>query len=117
MTEGPISFIDPEVQCCPFAPYAAVREQGPVYYDASCGHYIVTGYDEVRRWAADTVNLSNVTGLLLVKDAPYQPRIDAIHREHGFLPVNTLTSSTKSPPALEPPGDPRARGRGRSVRR
>src|SRR5205085_6844935 len=90
MTDDPISFIDPEVQRCPFAAYAAVREQGPVYYDESCGYYIVTGYDEVRKWAGDTANLSNVTGLLLVKDAPYQPRIDAIYEEHGFLPVNTL---------------------------
>src|SRR5690348_6848697 len=71
MNDAPISFIDPEVQRCPFAAYARVREQGPVYYDASCGYYIVTGYDEVRKWAADTTNLSNVTGLLLVKDAPY----------------------------------------------
>lgn len=93
MAREPISFVDPEVQRCPFAAYAAVREQGPVYYDASCGYYIVTGYEEVRKWAADTVNLSNVTGLLLVKDAPYQPRIDAIYQEHGFLPVNTLTVS------------------------
>jgi cytochrome P450 len=88
-----ISFIDPEVQRCPFAAYAEVRRQGPVYYDASCGYYIVTGYDEVRKWAANTSDLSNVTGLLLVKDAPYQPRIDAIYQEHGFLPVNTLTVS------------------------
>jgi cytochrome P450 len=93
MASDPISFIDPEVQRCPFAAYAAVRGQGPVYYDPSCGYYFVTGYDEVRKWAADTVNLSNVTGLLLVKDAPYQPRIDAIYEEHGFLPVNTLTVS------------------------
>jgi len=93
MSGKPISFIDPEVQRCPFAAYAAVRAQGPVYYDESCGYYIVTGYDEVRKWAADTDNLSNVTGLLLVKDAPYQPRIDAIYEAHGFLPVNTLTVS------------------------
>jgi cytochrome P450 len=88
-----ISFIDPEVMRCPFAAYTAVRGQGPVYFDESCGYYIVTGYNEVRKWAADTENLSNMTGLLLVKDAPYQPKIDAIYEKHGFLPVNTLTVS------------------------
>src|SRR5690606_27597564 len=67
---------------------------GPVYFDESCGHYIVTGYDEVRQWAADTENLSNVTGLLLSFDSkPYQERINAIYETQGFLPMNTLTVS------------------------
>jgi cytochrome P450 len=89
-----ISFIDEQVQRCPFAAYAAVRESGPVYYDESCGYYIVTGYDEVRRWAADTQHLSNVTGLLLSFDSKsYQKKIDAIYETHGVLPMNTLTVS------------------------
>jgi cytochrome P450 len=92
--KAPISFIDEEVQRCPFAAYAAVREHGPVYFDESCGYYIVTGYDEVRKWAAETTNLSNVTGLLLSFDSmPWQARIDEIYRTRGFLPMNTLTVS------------------------
>jgi cytochrome P450 len=89
-----VSFIDEEVQRCPFAAYAAVREAGPVYYDESCGYYIVIGYDEVRKWAADTQNLSNVTGLLLSFDSKtYQKTIDEIYETHGILPMNTLTVS------------------------
>lgn len=89
-----VSFIDEEVQRCPFAAYAAVREAGPVYYDESCGYYIVTGYDEVRKWAADTDNLSNVTGLLLSFDSKsYQSKINEIYETHGVLPMNTLTVS------------------------
>lgn len=89
-----ISFIDEDVQRCPFAAYAAVREAGPVYYDESCGYYIVTGYDEVRKWAADTANLSNVTGLLLSFDSKsYQKTIDEIYETRGVLPMNTLTVS------------------------
>jgi cytochrome P450 len=93
VAEQPVSFIDPETQRCPFAAYAKVRDEGPVYYDASCGYYLVNDYEEVRKWTADTVNLSNVTGLLLVKDMPYQPAIDAIYEKEGFLPLNTLTVS------------------------
>lgn len=90
----PVSFIDEGVQRCPFAAYTAVREQGPVYYDASCGYYIVTGYDEVRKWAANTEDLSNVTGLLLSFDSKsYQKTIDEIYETHGVLPMNTLTVS------------------------
>lgn len=89
-----ISFVDEEVQRCPFGAYAAVREAGPVYYDESCGYYIVTGYDEVRKWAGDTENLSNVTGLLLSFDSKsYQKTIDEIYETHGVLPMNTLTVS------------------------
>jgi cytochrome P450 len=92
--QQPVSFVAEDVQRCPFAAYAAVRAQGPVYYDESCGYYIVTGYDEVRRWAGDTARLSNVTGLLLSFDSkPYQKAIDAIYETHGVLPMNTLTVS------------------------
>ena len=89
-----ISFLDPEVLRCPFAAYRAVREAGPVYFDESLGQYIVTGYDEVRTWAADTEHLSNVTGLLLSFDSmPWQARINEIYETQGFLPMNTLTVS------------------------
>ena len=89
-----ISFLDPDILRCPFAAYATVREAGPVYFDESCGYYIVTGYDEVRKWAADTANLSNVTGLLLSFDSmPWQARINEIYETEGFLPMNTLTVS------------------------
>jgi cytochrome P450 len=89
-----ISFLDPDILRRPFAAYHAVREQGPVYFDESLGQYIVTGYDEVRKWAADTENLSNVTGLLLSFDSmPWQARINEIYETRGFLPMNTLTVS------------------------
>lgn len=89
-----IDFLDPEVMRCPFAAYAQARAAGPVYHDEGSGYYIVTGYDEVRKWAANTKDLSNVTGLLLSFDSmPWQARINEIYRTKGFLPVNTLTVS------------------------
>lgn len=97
MTSGQISFIDPEVQRCPFPAYAKLRQEGPVYYDTSCGFFIVTGYDELRAAANDVETFSSVTGQLLVKQAPYQAKIDAIYRDHGLLPVNTLVVA--DPPA------------------
>ena len=85
-----ISFNDPEIQRCPFAAYQEVREQGPVYFDKSNGFYIVTGYDDIRKAAADTATFSSVTGQLLVKTAPYQAKIDAIYEAEGYLPVTAL---------------------------
>jgi cytochrome P450 len=90
----PIDFLDPETMRCPFAAYAAARQQGPVWKDPTSGHYIVLDYDEVRKWAANTQDLSNVTGLLLSFDSmPWQARINEIYETRGFLPVNTLTVS------------------------
>lgn len=89
-----IDFLDPETMRCPFAAYAAAREKGPVWKDPTSGHHIVLDYDEVRKWAADTENLSNITGLLLSFDSmPWQARINEIYETRGFLPMNTLTVS------------------------
>ena len=93
MTTEPVSFLDPDVQRCPFPAYQQVRKDGPVYYDASCNWYIVTDYDEVRKAAADTDTFSSVTGLLLVKDTPEQVEINKIYDEEGILPVSTLVVS------------------------
>lgn len=93
MSSQPISFLDPDVQRCPFEAYRQVRQEGPVYFDPTMQMYIVTGYDEVRKAAADPETFSSVTGQLLVKQGAQQAEIDAIYEEHGFLPVNTLVVS------------------------
>jgi cytochrome P450 len=89
--------MDPDVQRCPFHAYAEVRKSGPVYLDPQSGFYTVVDYNVIRELVADTATFSNVTGMLLVKNAPYQDKIDTIFREHGYLPVNTLVVS--DPPA------------------
>ena len=93
MTTKAISFSDPAVQRCPFAAYREVRKDGPVYLDPTSGFYIVTGYDEIRKAAMDTNLFSNVTGQLMVKNAPYQAKIDAIYREKGYTPVTALVAA------------------------
>ncbi|MBI1182035.1 MAG: cytochrome P450 [Alphaproteobacteria bacterium] len=93
METKPISFSDPEVQRCPFAAYAEVRKAGPVYRDPRSGFYVVTGYEEIRKAAADPKTFSNVTGQLMVKNAPYQAKIDAIYREKGYMPVTALVAA------------------------
>ncbi len=93
MKSADISFSDPAVQRCPFAAYREVRKDGPVYLDPTSGFYIITGYDEIRRAAMDTDLFSNVTGQLMVKNAPYQAKIDAIYREKGYMPVTALVAA------------------------
>ena len=90
MTDSTISFLDPEVQKCPYGAYRELRKDGPVYFDESCGFYMVFGYDEIRQITADPATFSSVTGLLLVKDTGEQEHLNKVFEEHGFIPVNTL---------------------------
>lgn len=90
MTLSEISFLDLAVRRHPHAPQRELLEQGPVYFDRSCGLHMVLGYDEVRDISADAETFSSVTGLLLVKEGSIQDRINAIFEEEGFVPTNTL---------------------------
>lgn len=85
-----VSFTDPEVLKCPFEAYRQIRTDGPVYFDQSCGFYMVLGYDELRQISADPETFSSVTGQLLVKSASFQGKVRQVYEEHGFVPVNTL---------------------------
>src|SRR5581483_7496553 len=90
---SPISFMDPEVQRCPFPAYEAVRKEGPVYRDPLTGWYVVTSYEEARKYTGDTVNLSNDTGFLFNRqsqDEHHQERVDRIWQEEGFPRVPAL---------------------------
>ncbi|HTK65151.1 MAG TPA: cytochrome P450 [Pseudonocardia sp.] len=91
--ESPISFMDPQVQRCPFPSYEAVRKDGPVYRDPLTGWFVVTSYDEARKLTGDTVNLSNDTGFLFNRqsqDEHHQERVDRIWQEKGFPRVPAL---------------------------
>lgn len=90
----PISFMDPEVQRCPFPAYEAVRAQGPAYRDPATGWFFVTDYELVRKLSADTTDLSSFTGVLMCKTkSDRQDEIDRIWSEEGFLPTPVLVVS------------------------
>ncbi|MFO1239281.1 MAG: cytochrome P450 [Sphingomonadaceae bacterium] len=90
MATSPISFLDMDIRRSPHEAHRSLREKSPVYFDESCGMYMVLGYDEVRDISADPETFSSVTGLLLVKESEQQEKINAVFEEHGFVPVNTL---------------------------
>jgi cytochrome P450 len=86
-----ISFMDPEVQKCPFPAYEAVRAAGPVFIDPATGWFIVTDYDLVRTLTADTVNLSSFTGILMCKQkSAVQDKLDGIYAAEGYMPMPLL---------------------------
>jgi cytochrome P450 len=90
----PVSFMDPSVQLCPFNAYEAVRGKEKVYQDPATGWYFLTDYETVRRLSADSVNLSNFTGVLMCKTkSARQDEIDEIWKTEGFLPTPVLVVS------------------------
>ena len=86
-----ISFMDPEVQKCPFQTYKAVRAAGPVFVDPVTGWYFITNYDLVRQLTTDTSNLSSFTGILMCKQkSEVQDKLDNIYRAEGYMPMPLL---------------------------
>lgn len=89
--ENPITFMDPEIQRCPFPAYRKVREAGPVYIDPATGWYFVTDYDLVRKLTGDTTNLSSFTGILMCKQkSEVQDKVDKIFAEEGYPQIPLL---------------------------
>lgn len=89
--ENAISFMDPEVQRCPFPAYRKVREAGPVYVDPATGWFVITDYDLVRTLTADTTRLSSFTGILMCKQkSEVQDKLDKIFLEEGYPQIPLL---------------------------
>lgn len=89
--EKAITFMDPEVQKCPFPVYQKVREQGPVYIDPATGWYFISDYELVRKLTADTTRLSSFTGILMCKQkSEIQDKVDQIFAEEGYPQIPLL---------------------------
>lgn len=91
MNTQDLSFMDPEIQRCPFPAYRAVRAAGPVFVDTATGWYFITDYDLVRQLTLDTTKLSSFTGILMCKQkSEVQDKLDKIYSEEGFMPMPLL---------------------------
>lgn len=89
--EKAISFMDPEVQKCPFPVYEKVRAQGPVYVDPATGWYFISDYELVRKLTGDTTRLSSFTGILMCKQkSEIQDQVDQIFAEEGYPQIPLL---------------------------
>lgn len=89
MTSLP-SFMDPDVQKCPFPFYDKLREEQPVYHDPVTGHYVLTRYDDVRKAVLSHSVLSNRTPFLGDR---WTPEANELFEKEGWLPMDTLVSN------------------------
>ena len=85
--EHPISFADTATQRCPFASYAQLREEQPVYKDPITGNYVLTRYEDIRKALLNVKALSNRTGIVSTRT---NAEANRIYEEKGWLPIDTL---------------------------
>ena len=96
-TPEDFSFLDPEVQDCPYDAYQVLRDQAPVYKDAETGQYVITRFEDLREVLLDTENFGN--GGRRDADAEARPQLSerqqrmfALYKEKGWLPAPTLAA-------------------------
>jgi cytochrome P450 len=93
MTEPLPSLRDPTIQVCPFAAYARLRTESPVYHDPISGMYEVTRIDLVKMILEDTKRFSNKTGLIGNQGTEAGQKAERLYREEGFPLMNTPIDS------------------------
>lgn len=94
MTDPSISFVDPDVQKCPFPHYAQVRARQPVYRDPVTGFYVLTTYDAVRKATADVANLSSRAGQIGIREgSTVADEVRALYQAEGWMPVHSLVNN------------------------
>jgi len=93
---GPLTLNDAAVLRDPFASYAWLRDNAPVYRDPGTGLYVVTRYADIRRIAEDPETFSNNTGMLGDRAVQADDEAARILREEGSPYVNTMV--TADPP-------------------
>ncbi|MBI1181097.1 MAG: cytochrome P450 [Alphaproteobacteria bacterium] len=93
-TGAPLTFMDLEVQECPYDAYATLLDEQPVYRDPVSGFYVVTRYDDLRRILTDPETFASGGFLERVRDSvagERAARMTALYEEKGWLPGPTLS--------------------------
>jgi cytochrome P450 len=88
------SFLDPDVQECPYEAYAALRDEAPVFKDPKSGYFVVTRYDDVRAFLLDPETFSSVGTSNKRRQMQNPERYERIRRmfeAEGWFPGTTLS--------------------------
>ncbi|MBI1179802.1 MAG: cytochrome P450 [Alphaproteobacteria bacterium] len=78
------SLLDPAVQECPYAAYAAMRRDAPVYRMPETGYYVITRYQDVREALRLTDVFSNDFDTRVLSPRGQPPEVVEIYSQHGW---------------------------------
>jgi cytochrome P450 len=88
------SLLDPAIQECPYAAYAMLHREAPVYLDPRAGFYVITRYDDIRAILTDPKTYSSAATVELARDSVDPVRAGkarALFRAQGWEPTPTLS--------------------------
>ncbi len=89
-----LTFLDPEVQDCPFPIYERLHKEAPVFFDQKGGFYVITQYDDIRQILMDPARFSSGATIDLMRDTvdPVRARMAReIYEAEGWVPTPTLS--------------------------
>jgi cytochrome P450 len=86
-----VNWLDQDFLVDPFPKLAALREEGPVFFEPEIGHFLVTRYADVERCFMDRATFSAANASSPVW--PVTPAAQRILSEHGYKRVPTLNNS------------------------
>ena len=89
-----VTFLDPEIQECPFPVYERLLEEAPVFQDPKAGFWIVTRYADIREVVSDPHTFSSGATIELARDAVDRARAERsrlMFDDGGWQPQPTLS--------------------------
>ena len=90
-----VDLLEPETQECPYASYAALRDEAPIYYMPSADMYIVSRYEDILEISRNPAVFAQgpAPGQAYIKD----PDAYQIWLDHGFPRPARIPLSTDPP--------------------
>ena len=85
-----LDFLDPDTNECPYAAYAQLRDEAPVWHDPRTGMYVITRFEDVKEVVNDPVRFPSTRGRGRID--PRYARIRQMYEEQGWVPGATLAA-------------------------
>ncbi len=89
-TLSEFNLMDAETQSCPYAFYAALRREAPIYKMPETGFYLVSKYQDIREVMRQPEVYSSELEFRDMVPGGLNPEIPKIYKEHGWEQVQTL---------------------------
>lgn len=96
-----ITFVDPEIQRCPFEAYKQLHRHAPVYRDPKTGFFELTKYQDLYDVAQNQATYSSEHPVYGDRSlTPAKLEADRLYAEQGYMPVPTLINADEPAHAM-----------------
>ena len=96
-----ISFVDPQIQLCPFSAYKRLHAASPIYKDPKTGFFEITKYQDLYAVAQDQKIYSSEHPVYGDRSlTPAKAEVDRLYTERGYMPMATLINADEPAHAM-----------------